>query len=461
MTPPHRHHLVVVGDVVLDRDLLGRTERLSPDAPVPVVDVEEVLDSPGAAGLTALLCLADDIDVTLVAPVAEDRDGERLAELLTRAGVRVAPLPHAGSTRRKTRVRCAGQSLLRLDDGGPGTPGRSLPADAVRALEAADVVLVADYGAGTTAHPRVRELLSRLSSRRPVVWDPHPRGGDPTPGCALVTPNLAEARAAMADGTGTADVLSDVLAAALVRRWAARAVAVTAGATGAWLSTSADEPYFVAAPVVAAGDPCGAGDRFSATAAQTLARGGVPTEAVAAAVADASAWVARGGAAAFRAGPPTASRTPGSPLGDVFELAATVRRGGGTLVATGGCFDVLHAGHVASLEAAARLGDAVVVLLNSDASVRRLKGPDRPVQSADDRARVLMGLRSVDAVLVFDEDDPCAVLDRLRPDVWTKGGDYDASALPELELVRSWGGRVVLLPYLAGRSTTAILNTTS
>jgi D-beta-D-heptose 7-phosphate kinase / D-beta-D-heptose 1-phosphate adenosyltransferase len=457
VTPPHRHHLVVVGDVVLDRDLLGHAERLSPDAPVPVVDVDEVLDSPGAAGLTALLCLADDIDVTLVAPVAADQDGERLADLLTGAGVRVVPLPHAGSTRRKTRVRCAGQSLLRLDDGGPGTPGRDLPADAVRALEAADVVLVADYGGGTTAHPRLREVLTRLASRRPVVWDPHPRGADPTPGCALVTPNLAEARAATADDTGR----PDVLAAALVPRWAARAVAVTAGPTGAWLSTSADEPYFVAAPVVAAGDPCGAGDRFSATAAQTLARGGVPTEAVAAAVADASAWVARGGAAVFRAGPLTAGPPPGSPLGDAFELAATVRRSGGTLVATGGCFDVLHAGHVASLEAAARLGDAVVVLLNSDASVRRLKGPDRPVQSADDRARVLMGLRSVDAVLVFDEDDPCAVLDRLRPDVWTKGGDYDASALPELELVRSWGGRVVLLPYLAGRSTTAILNTTS
>jgi rfaE bifunctional protein nucleotidyltransferase chain/domain/rfaE bifunctional protein kinase chain/domain len=463
VTPPHRHHLVVVGDVVLDRDLLGRAERLSPDAPVPVVDVEEVLDSPGGAGLTALLCLADDIDVTLVAPLAGDRDGERLAELLTRAGVRVVPLPHAGSTRRKTRVRCAGQSLLRLDDGGPGTPGRSLPDDAVRALDAADVVLVADYGGGTTAHPRLRELLGLLSPRRPVVWDPHPRGADPTAGCALVTPNVAEARAATAGGTCAAEGpgTADGLAAALVRRWAARAVAVTAGATGAWLSTSADVPYFVAAPAVAAGDPCGAGDRFSATAAQTLARGGVPTEAVAAAVAEASAWVARGGAAAFRAAPPAATRIPGSPLGDAFELAATVRRRGGTLVATGGCFDVLHAGHVASLEAAARLGDAVVVLLNSDASVRRLKGPDRPVQSADDRARVLMGMRSVDAVLVFDEEDPCAVLDRLRPDVWTKGGDYDASALPELELVRSWGGRVVLLPYLAGRSTTAILNTTS
>jgi rfaE bifunctional protein nucleotidyltransferase chain/domain len=146
---------------------------------------------------------------------------------------------------------------------------------------------------------------------------------------------------------------------------------------------------------------------------------------------------------------------------EAAELAAALRRDGGTLVATGGCFDVLHAGHVATLEAAARLGDGLVVLLNSDASVRRLKGPDRPVQSADDRARVLLGLRSVDAVLVFDEDDPRTVLDRLRPDIWAKGGDYDASCLPELDLVRSWGGRVVLLPYLAGRSTTAILNTTS
>src|SRR6185312_8612624 len=126
------------------------------------------------------------------------------------------------------------------------------------------------------------------------------------------------------------------------------------------------------------------GDRFSATAAQSLARGAVPSEAVAAAVADATAWVARGGAAAFRAAPAAVDATAPRP-GDGFELAAAVRRDGGTLVATGGCFDVLHAGHVASLEAAARLGDGLVVLLNSDASVRRLKGPDRPVQPAQDR----------------------------------------------------------------------------
>jgi rfaE bifunctional protein nucleotidyltransferase chain/domain len=140
------------------------------------------------------------------------------------------------------------------------------------------------------------------------------------------------------------------------------------------------------------------------------------------------------------------------------EVVERVRARGGTVVATGGCFDVLHAGHLQSLEAARGLGDALVVLLNSDASVRRLKGAGRPVQTADDRARLLLGLECVDAVAVFDEDDPSALLDELRPNIWAKGGDYAGVPLAESDLVRSWGGRVVLLPYLAGRSTTALLS---
>ena len=129
-------------------------------------------------------------------------------------------------------------------------------------------------------------------------------------------------------------------------------------------------------------------------------------------------------------------------------------------MATGGCFDVLHAGHVATLEAARSLGDGLVVLLNSDASVRRLKGPGRPVHSQEDRARVLLGLSSVDAVITFEEDDPRAALRTLRPDIWAKGGDYEDADLPEASLLRGWGGRVVLLPYLSGRSTTAVLHST-
>jgi rfaE bifunctional protein nucleotidyltransferase chain/domain len=139
------------------------------------------------------------------------------------------------------------------------------------------------------------------------------------------------------------------------------------------------------------------------------------------------------------------------------EAVAAVRTRGGTVVATGGCFDILHAGHVSCLEAARRMGDALVVLINSDASVRRLKGPGRPVLSAAERARILLALSCVDAVEVFDEDDPRAVLNGLRPDVWVKGGDYAGRPIPEAELVEGWGGRIALVPYLDGHSTTSIL----
>lgn len=147
----------------------------------------------------------------------------------------------------------------------------------------------------------------------------------------------------------------------------------------------------------------------------------------------------------------------------VATLLAEVRAAGGTVVATGGCFDLLHAGHVATLEAARQLGDCLIVCLNSDASVTGLKGPDRPVQSEGDRSRLLAALSCVDAVLIFDEPTPEAALSWVRPDVWVKGGDYatgggDGNAtLPEAEVLRRWGGNTVVVPYLDGRSTTDLI----
>lgn len=453
-----RRHVVVVGDCLLDRDVDGRVDRVCPDAPAPVVDVESVSSGPGGAGLTALLCAADGVDVTLVAPLADDAEGRELRSLLEAAGVRVVALGHDGATRVKSRLRAAGQSIARIDTGGPGHPVGELDPEAARAVAEADVVLVSCYGGGTTGHAGVREALARRAPRRPVVWDPHPRGGDPVRGCALVTPNLAEAR----DRAGLPGAPGDLVAAHLAGLWSARAVAVTGGAEGAWVATTAGEPLFVPA-VPASGDSCGAGDRFASAAAVALARRRTTTEAVVDAVARASEFVAAGGASGFRAGGAVAGAAVGAdgPRGPVAGAAADrvaeLRAGGGVLVATGGCFDVLHAGHVSTLEAARTLGDGLVVLLNSDASVRRLKGPGRPVHSQEDRARVLLGLSCVDAVLVFDEDDPREALRSLRPDVWAKGGDYEDTELPESPLVRSWGGRVVLLPYLSGRSTTAVL----
>jgi rfaE bifunctional protein nucleotidyltransferase chain/domain len=156
-------------------------------------------------------------------------------------------------------------------------------------------------------------------------------------------------------------------------------------------------------------------------------------------------------------GPRVTGSSSNGAAGPGLDVVAQVRSRGGIVVATGGCFDILHAGHIACLEAARTMGDALVVLLNSDASVRRLKGPGRPVISAAERAGVLLALRCVDAVEIFDEDDPRAALDRLRPDVWVKGGDYAGAPIPEAELVEGWGGRVALVPYLDGHSTTSIL----
>ena len=448
-----RRRVVVVGDCLLDRDLDGRVERLCPDAPAPVVDVESVSSGAGGAGLAALLCTGEGVDVTLVAPLAEDPEGEELRCLLEAAGVRVLPQGHDGATRVKTRLRAGGQSIARIDTGGPGHPVGGLTLEAGTALAEADVVLVSCYGGGTTRHDGIRAALARRATGRPVVWDPHPRGADPVPGCALVTPNLAEARAR----AGTPDAAGDVVATHLTGLWSARGVAVTGGAEGAWVATTAGEPLYV--PVVpASGDSCGAGDRFASAAAVALARGRTTTEAVVDAVARAGEFVAYGGASGFRRarreGAETRTRAP---EGSADDAVVAIRRRGGVVVATGGCFDLLHAGHVSMLEAARALGDGLVVLLNSDESVRRLKGPGRPVHSQQDRARVLLGLSCVDAVVTFDEDDPRQALGSLRPDVWAKGGDYEDADLPEAPLVRSWGGRVVLLPYLSGRSTTTAL----
>jgi rfaE bifunctional protein nucleotidyltransferase chain/domain/rfaE bifunctional protein kinase chain/domain len=460
--------LVVVGDALLDRDLDGRVERLAPDAPVPVVEGVEELPRPGGAGLAAALAAAAGHEVTLVCALGADAAGRRLRDLLSGAGVRVCDLGLRGATPEKVRVRASGHPLVRLDLGSEEPRGCGPLTDAAReALDAADAVLVSDYGRGVPAEPTVRSALAGLAAGTPVVWDPHPRGPAPVAGVLLATPNAAEAGVAAGGDAQPADV--EAAARSLARRWAAAEVCVTLGDKGALLVTSdpALPPLAIPAAPVTAGDPCGAGDRFAATAAGALATGALPSQAVRAAVAAASAFVAQGGAAAaarrgFGAAP-NGSRTTGSnraPEADASRLAARVRGGGGAVVATGGCFDLLHAGHVRMLEAARALGDCLIVCLNSDASVARLKGPDRPIVAEADRAAVLSGLRCVDAVVVFGEDDPGAVLRTLCPHVWAKGGDYAPADLPERQVLEEWGGRVVIVPYVAGHSTTQLIEVT-
>jgi len=450
--------LVVVGDALLDRDLDGRVERLSPDAPVPVLEDVAARARPGGAALAAVLAVGDGHPVTLVTALSNDEGARELRGLLLGAGVEVVDLGLDGATPEKVRLRAAGRTLLRLDRGGRGgavgPAGRAVAA----ALRCAEAVLVADYGRGITREPALRRLLEEVARAVPLVWDPHPRGAEPVAGARLVTPNADEAATFAADveGGGEPAAASGHRAVALAERWDARAVCVTLGARGAVLAERGAAPRALSAPAAPGGDSCGAGDRFAARATSSLAAGAGGERAVTDAVGAASAFVAAGGAAAAPMRPSRPGRRFRAGAGPADPVGRT-RASGGTVVATGGCFDLLHAGHVATLEAARELGDCLVVLLNSDESVRRLKGADRPLVEEADRAAVLEALRCVDAVVVFEEDGPDASLERLRPDIWVKGGDYDASELPEAEVVARHGGRTVILPYVAGRSTTRLI----
>ena len=449
--------LVVIGDALLDRDLEGHVSRLSPDAPVPVVEDPVETVRPGGAGLAAALAAADGEHVTLVTALAADGPGDKLRSALAAAGVDVLDLGLAGTTPEKVRVRTRAMPLLRLDRGGapPGRVGAATE-QVLEALSSAAAVLVADYGRGLSAEPGIRAALRRVAAETPVVWDPHPRGDEPVGGAAIVTPNAREA-AGFAPEVDEEDGIEAAIARARVlrRRWGADNVCVTLAERGALIVSSAAQATVVSATPTSTGDPCGAGDRFASRAAALLGARADPPEAVRAAVAAATDFVAAGGAAA--AMPARAHEDTARPADPVDEVLGRTRARGGTVVATGGCFDLLHAGHVRMLRAARRLGDCLIVCLNSDASVRRLKGPGRPIVDQSARAAVLEALESVDAVAVFGEATPEAVLERLRPDVFAKGGDYAGVELPEAAVLRRWGGEVVLLPYEEGRSTTGLI----
>ncbi|MFA9428794.1 D-glycero-beta-D-manno-heptose 1-phosphate adenylyltransferase [Egicoccus sp. AB-alg2] len=448
--------LTVVGDCLLDRDVEGEASRFTPDAPAPVLDEREVHTRPGGAGLAAVLAAGDGHDVTLVTALADDPGGRELADLLHRAGVELVDLGLRGRTCEKIRLRAGGTSLARWDRGARTTAadvGAWTPA-ADEALRRADAVLVACYGRGLSHLPAARDALAATVG--PLVWDPHPHGAAPVTVTTVATPNEAEVVHHVPEPAG--DRLEAVTARAdrLLGRWGVGGLAVTRGRRGALFTRGDGMPLAVPAPAVGSGDPCGAGDRFASALVGELATGALPPQAVTAAVHAASRFVAAGGAASVRIGV-SGTTAPAGAGDDAFTLVERVRAHGGTVVATGGCFDLVHVGHVQVLEAARALGDCLVVCLNADASVRRLKGPHRPIVPAADRAELLRALACVDAVVVFDEDTPSEVLRRLRPDVFAKGGDYGSARIPEADVLAAWGGQVVTLPYLEGRSTTRIL----
>lgn len=455
--------LVIIGDSMLDVDVDGTANRLSPEAPVPVVEPDRIWHRPGGAGLAAVLAARGYPDVVLITAVGDDPAGHALTRLLAddHPGIRVIGVPLRGATVSKIRVRAGGQSVVRVDHGDGYAADGALPDDVAAVLHDAAAVCVADYGHGLAAHCPLRAILRAVQA--PVVWDPHPRGSRPTPGCAIIAPNHSEARQLSGP-----QVSGGQLAATLRAEWEATAVSVTLGAHGAMFADRQRSAHHIHPPEstgAAHHDTCGAGDRFSVAAATALIEGADELEAATEAVAAASRFVAAGGATGVSSvlsidGGTGLTGSAGAVSGmkSVQALAERVRRGGGSVVATGGCFDLLHTGHVRLLRRARDLGDALIVLINSDESVQAIKGPGRPVVTAEDRARVLAALGCVDGVAIFSETSPTAALEKLRPDIWVKGGDYDGQDLPEADVVRRHGGEVVLLATVPGYSSSKLIS---
>jgi D-beta-D-heptose 7-phosphate kinase / D-beta-D-heptose 1-phosphate adenosyltransferase len=467
--------VLVIGDALLDGWISGPVHRVGRDGPVPVVELSSGSTAPGGAANTAVALAALGARVELVAALGDDPDGRELRHGLEAAGVRTTrcvldPGRPTAAKRRVLALEPAEHLMARFDVSPPplGPAATRAVADQVSTAltEQWDAVLVADYGLGTLP-AAVRRRVQRARGRIPVlVVDAHELAPWTELRPDAVTPSVEEAarllgepvpgtdrpgwasgrRQRLVDAAGGADVLLTMDVDGVVA-----------------LPADGGEPRHVgaAAPAPAA-HACGAGDVFAAAWTAARATGIGLDEATVLAQSAADVVVGRSGTAVCTTGELTA-RLAAVDRGRVLshpELLAVLaehRAAGHRIVFTNGCFDVLHRGHVAYLRQARRLGDLLVVALNTDASVSRLKGPSRPLNPLVDRAGVIGALAAVDLVTSFDTDSPVELLELVRPDVYAKGGDYTVEMLPETPVVERLGGRVCILDYLSDHSTTALV----
>ena len=459
----------VVGDLMLDEYVQGPVERISPEAPVPVVRVRDVEYRLGGAANVARQVAALGGRVALGGRIGDDDTGRRLLADCARAGIDTRGVVTDGGRRttRKLRVLGHGQQLLRLDWEDPEPCGQALSSRLLLQLQAGarpDVIILSDYAKGVLTDAAIAALTAAAHAMKcPVFVDPKRRDLAAYRGASVLTPNLGELSVA-AGSPLDPDDLQAIAAAARPFIEAAQldAMVVTLGDRGMLLVAADGSQRHVPAVRRAVSDVTGAGDTVVAVLAVALAGGADIEQAME--IANVAAGLAVGEVGAVAIEPArirsALSDLPGGKILGREELAARVagwRVAGKRVVFTNGCFDLLHAGHLALLHEAARQGDVLVLAINSDESVRRLKGPERPIVPAAERAALLAALSCVDAVTIYDEDTPLETLRAVRPHVLVKGQDYTIANVVGRELVESEGGRVALVPLMAEKSTSALV----
>lgn len=456
--------VLVAGDVMLDRYLFGGTSRISPEAPVPVVHVRSNDDRAGGAGNVAVNLAVLGVRTGLLGIVGKDAEAGVLKAILERHEIDCRFLQTDDRpTITKTRVQSRGQQLIRLDREEAATSGAELSLSGFLAsdLQGCDAVVLSDYGKGALADAAVIIAGCREAQVR-VLVDPKGTDFDRYRGASVITPNQAEFEAVAGACGSDAELVER--AREMLGRLELDALLITRSEKGMLLVTADDEPVFLHTHAREVFDVTGAGDTVIATLAAALASGAGFEPAAALANLAAGLVVRKIGVATV---------TP-------WELQVALHRrgeGGGGLVTetellmaveearerrdkvvmTNGCFDVLHAGHVAYLEEAKSLGDRLVVAVNDDDSVRRLKGEKRPINSLADRMAVLAGLAAVDWVVPFSEDTPARLIGEVLPDILVKGGDYRAADIAGGEAVLANGGEVRVLAFREGHSSSRII----
>jgi len=455
--------ILVVGDAMVDRYIIGETTRISPEAPVPVIKAAREDIRPGGAANVAANVVALGQHCALLTICGDDAAGEDLARLMERHDVAFDCVRDPGRhTTQKTRVISGVQQIARIDhDGSVSDAARAeLVGRFAARLNGVRAVIFSDYDKGALAD---LPTLLKIARKRGVATFVDPKCADRAryAGAFLLKPNAREFHALFGDCAE--DHIAD-RAAAVLDAMALEYLAVTRGAKGILMVSRDGVVVDHPTEALQVFDVTGAGDTIMAALVVGIVEG-LP---IAAAIDQANVAA---GIAVSRPGTYVVTRsdleerlyrrdhamTKLVPLPLLIAKLAHARETGARIVFTNGCFDVLHAGHVRLLDLARRQGDVLIVGLNDDASVTRLKGPARPVNNLADRAEVLSGLAAVDHVVAFEQDTPLELIRAIGPDVLVKGGDYALDDIVGADLVRSSGGTVFIAPMLAGRSTTAIL----
>lgn len=464
-------HVLVVGDVMLDKYIRGNVDRISPEAPVPVVHALHNSEQPGGAANVAMNIVGLGARATLAGFVGEDPDAQSLARCIEEAGIGNCLIPTPGApTTSKLRILSGSQQLVRLDieDTAPhrGQDHDSLIEQITTLLPQTDAVILSDYAKGVLTEQVCQYVISRARALGiPVLVDPKSRDLRRYKNATTICPNLKEL--ALATGGNPSDMETLLQQGQkLIPQLGLEFLTVTLSEKGISLlfhDRRSDAPA-LAKQVF---DVSGAGDTVIATLALAISSG-IPVEEVAK-LANIAAGIVVGkiGTVPVSKYEVVAALTGSSTtqveekILDLPRLAIRVeewRAAGETIVFTNGCFDILHVGHITLLEDCRKLGSKLIVAINSDLSVKGLKGPTRPIVGERERAKILSALSATDAIIVFDQNTPLELIKTLRPDVLVKGGDYTEATVVGAMDMKTWGGRIEIVPTVAGFSTSSIVH---